>query len=277
VRRRGPTTWRPAAGAVALALGLVACGTTSSSAPPTATAPAHGGTAEAPVALRVEVLERRPHDPEAFTQGLELDGDVLYEGTGLYGESTLREVDPATGEVVRQIALDPEHFGEGITLVGDRLLQLTWKEGVALAYDPDTFEQVGSHRYEGQGWGLCLDGDRLVMSDGSARLTFRDPDTFEATGGVDVTLGGQPLAALNELECVGGHVYANVYQTPRIVEIDPSTGAVVATIDASGLLSPEEATDANVLNGITYDAAAGTFLITGKLWPALFEVTLVPA
>jgi glutamine cyclotransferase len=226
--------------------------------------------------LRADVLSERHHDPSAFTQGLVLDGGWLYESTGMYGESTLREVDPQTGEVKRQVDLAPELFGEGLALVGDRLLQLTWRAQIALEYEQSTFDQTSQHTYSGEGWGLCFDGERLVMSDGSSDLTFRDANTFDVLGTLPVTLDGQPVQRLNELECVDGSVYANVWQTDTIVEIDATTGRVRATIDASGLLPPGERDQADVLNGIAYDPETDTFLVTGKWWPKLFEVRFVP-
>jgi len=225
-----------------------------------------------------EVVAVYPHDPAAFTQGLLLaDDDTLIESTGLYGQSSLREVELASGRVLRRLELPPDLFAEGVALVGERLWQLTWREQLALQYDAAEWRMVDSVRYEGEGWGLCHDGRRLVMSDGSSRLTFRDPETFAVVGGVNVRLGGAgvEVAGLNELECVSGAVYANVWQTDEIVRIDAATGAVEALVDASGLLTARERAAADVLNGIAYRAAGNTFLVTGKLWPWLFEVRFV--
>lgn len=229
-----------------------------------------------PIALGVDVLATRPHDPRAFTQGLFLADGVLYESTGLNGESTLRRVDPATGRVLERVDLPDTVFAEGLARVGDRLIQLTWQNRVAFVYDRATFRQIGQHAYDTEGWGLCHDGRRLVMSDGTSTLFFRDPATFGVVGQVAVTVDGVPRDLLNELECVGNRVYANVWQTDTIVRIDPATGIVDAVIDASGLLAPDERAAADVLNGIAWDPAAGTFLITGKLWPKLFEVRFAP-
>lgn len=221
-----------------------------------------------------EVLETYPHDPSAFTQGLLLSDGHFYESTGIYGQSTLREVVPETGEVLREVALPAEYFAEGLTLVDDRLIQITWQEGTAFVYDLDTFEQTDTFAYEGEGWGLCFDGEQIVMSDGSPTLTLRDPETFEATGTIEVKLNGQGVEELNELECVDGFVYANIWQSDTIVKI-AEDGRVVEEIDARGLLPEAEQAqlvpDA-VLNGIAYDAEAKTFFLTGKLWPKLFEV-----
>lgn len=226
--------------------------------------------------LVVQVLSVRPHDASSFTEGLLLRDGRLYESGGLYGESRLDEADPETGAVLRRLALAPEVFGEGLALVGDRLIQLTWNEGVAYVYDVASFAALGEFAYEGEGWGLCYDGSRLVMSDGSSVLTLRDPTTFDVIGQVSVALDGQPVQRVNELECVGDSVYANVWLTDNIIRIDEETGRVTAVINSSGLLSPQERAGADVLNGIAYDPESGHFLITGKNWPKLFEVLFVP-
>ena len=221
-----------------------------------------------------KVLETYPHDAGAFTQGLLLSGGHFYESTGLYGQSTLREVVPETGEVLREVNLPPEYFAEGLALVGNRLIQITWKEGEALVYDLDTFEQTGTLPYEGEGWGLCFDGEALVMSDGSSTLTRRDPETFAVLGTTEVKSGGQPVTMLNELECVDGFVYANIWQTDTIVKIAGS-GQVAQEINASNLLSDAERAQLGpnaVLNGIAYDPEAKTFYLTGKLWPKVLQV-----
>ncbi|MFN8422649.1 MAG: glutaminyl-peptide cyclotransferase [Anaerolineae bacterium] len=258
---------------------------TAAAAPPEASAgaPAPGASVPpaGPAMLVPTVLEAYPHDPEAFTQGLLLDDGKLYESTGLEGRSTLREVDPATGKVLRRHDLPADVFAEGLALVDDRLVQLSWQEQRAFVYDERTFTSDPEFAYAGEGWGLCYDGRRLVMSNGSDRLTFRDPATFEVQGDVGVTLGGQPLRMLNELECVDGQVYANVWQTNEIVAIDPASGRVTASVDASNLWTQmadrDPALPIDVLNGIAYDPADRTFLVTGKLWPKLFRVRFDPA
>ncbi len=223
--------------------------------------------------LTYEVVATVPHDPTAFTQGLVLAPDGrLFESTGLYAQSQIRELDPATGEVLARVALEPDLFGEGLALVDDRLVQLTWREGVALVWRADDLAPLERWNYEGEGWGLCDDGTRLVHSDGTARLRFRDRDTFAELGAVDVSLDGRPVELLNELECVDGAVWANVWQTDDIVRIDPTTGAVTGVLDLSGLLDPAAAQGADVLNGIAHRPDTGTFLVTGKLWPTLFEL-----
>jgi glutaminyl-peptide cyclotransferase len=262
------TVGRPVLTALLAAL-LAGCGAAAPPAP-----------AAVPV-LRPEVLAELPHDPAAFTQGFEIDGDVLYEGTGLQGRSQLRELDPGTGAVRRSVPLPGQLFGEGITVVGDRIWQLTWRDGVALEWDRATLQLRREVPLDGEGWGLCTDGggppdghgSRLVRSDGTDRLRFQDPGTFAETGSVAVTLDGGPLTQLNELECVDGQVWANVWQTDRIVRIDPADGRVTAVVDAAGLLDPARRAGADVLNGIAaVPEAPGEFLITGKLWPTTFRV-----
>ncbi len=226
-----------------------------------------------------QVLSVRPHDTDAFTQGLLWYEGSLYESTGQVGESNVREVNPETGEVLRQIDV-PDVFGEGLALVDGRLIEITWRDEIAFVYDLETFSSVGSFTYTGEGWGLCYDGEKIVMSDGSANLFFRDPETFELIGQVPVTLNGAPVTNLNELECVDDQVYANVWLTNSIMRIDAATGSVTAVIDATGLLTPEEAAQAGsngVLNGIAYVPEDDVFFITGKLWPRMFEVQFVPA
>ncbi len=228
-----------------------------------------------PARLSWDLVSSFPHDPEAWTEGLLIDREGrLFESTGIVGRTSIREVDRTTGAVLRSAVPADAVYGEGLAMAEDRLLQLTWRDGVALAWDPDTLEPLGSHAYTGEGWGLCSDGGRLVMSDGSATLTFRDPTTFEVTGRVEVTAAGQPLAKLNELECVSGDVWANVWETPYIVRIDPTSGTVTGALDMTGLADPDpSASDPGaVLNGIAHDPVSDTFLVTGKLWPTMYEV-----
>ncbi len=230
--------------------------------------------------LKPEVVSVRDHDPSAYTQGIFLHNGLLYESTGRYGESTLREVDPATGEVLRSVDIPEEYFAEGLALVDDTLIQLTWKTEIAFVYDLETFEQTGTFDYAGEGWGLCYDGRYIYMTNGSPFLSVRDPETFELIFSGLVTAGGSLVQNLNELECVGEFVYANVYQTDYIVRIDKTNGVVTGIIDASELVPPDERatwTNADVLNGIVYLPDSDTFLITGKYWPKMYEVRLVPA
>lgn len=228
---------------------------------------------------RAEVLQSYPHDAQAFTQGLLLHNGTLYESTGLYGRSSLRQIELATGTVQRRIDLPRNLFGEGLALAGGKLVQLTWREGVAPTYDLASFTRNGEFSYSGDGWGLCFDGTEFVQSDGSHRLIFRDAATFAVTRQLAVTEHGQPVAELNELECVGDVVYANIWMTDRIVEIGKLNGVVRSNIDASGLLSPPERAALDheaTLNGIAYDPSNRTFLLTGKLWPKVFRVRFIP-
>lgn len=233
---------------------------------------------EGPLAWRIEVLNATPHDPGSYTQGLELADGVLYESGGLYGESSIRKVDPASGTILSKVDLDPSFFGEGLTVIGDELVQITWREGTALRWDRQTLAQLGQWKYQGEGWGLCLAGDRLVMSDGTSQLTWRDPNDFSLISTIEVKLAGAPVNLINELECVGDFIIANIYTTTTLVVIEPQTGDVLATIDASALMDlvPREITDVNgnVLNGIA-DMGNGTLLLTGKLWPETFTVRIV--
>jgi glutamine cyclotransferase len=227
--------------------------------------------------LHARVIKRYPHQTDAFTQGLVWNDGVMYESTGGTGESSLREVVLETGEVVRLLNSEPALFAEGLALVGDLLFQLTWRNGRALVFHAADFALIREHRYDGEGWGLCHDGKDLVMSDGSDRLAIRDPDTFAVARTVAVTLDGNPVTRLNELECAGGAVWANIWQEDTIVRIDPDDGRVTAVVDASGLLTAEEERAADVLNGIAWMPESGHFLITGKYWPWMFEVDLEPA
>jgi glutaminyl-peptide cyclotransferase len=234
-----------------------------------------GDSAPSIPVLRPEVLAEVPHDPSAFTQGLELHEGTLYEGTGLEGESQLRVLDPETGEVLRSESLPGQLFGEGIAVAGDRIWQLTWQDGVVLEWDRATLTLRQQLPLDGEGWGLCYDGTHLVRSDGTDRLRFHDPVTFAETGSVPVTIDGKPVTELNELECVDGQVWANVWPSDVLVRIDPADGRVTAAVDAAGLLDPEQRANADaVLNGI---AALGDdeYLLSGKLWPVSFRVRFV--
>lgn len=237
-------------------------------------APAPGPPA--PLAeLSVRVLATYPHDPSAFTQGLLVHGGAVYESTGGYGRSTIRRVDPESGDVLLARSLPPNLFGEGLALAGDRLVQITWREGVAWLWDPTTLERTGELSYQGEGWGLAFDGERLVMSDGSDWLVFRDPASLAELDRVQVTLEGRPLPRLNELEWVDGQVWANVWGSSSVVRIDPASGAVTAVVDLSELaarIPPEESQGIDVLNGIAWWPEREAFLVTGKLWPRAFLV-----
>ena len=219
----------------------------------------------------VTVIAKIPHDPAAFTEGLEFDGPALYESTGLLGQSQLRELDPATGAPLRAAPLPPDLFGEGIAVVGDRIWQLTWQNGVAIEWDKASFTPLRRVPIEGEGWGLCFDGNRLVRSDGTDRLRFHDRTSFAETGSVAITYQGKPLTGLNELACVDGQVWANVFPTAQIVRIDPAAGKVSGVVGADQLVNDAPRAQDQVLNGIAY-AGAGEFLLTGKNWPEMFRV-----
>jgi len=224
---------------------------------------------------RYEVVRTYPHDPKAFTQGLEFADGFLYEGTGMNGASGIRRVRLETGEVLQLQKLEERYFGEGITLFGDAIVQLTWKAETGFVYDRKTFERRRSFSYTGEGWGLTHDTTRLIMSDGSSTLRFLDPKTFKEVGRLNVTDHGRPVAQLNELELVKGEIYANIWQSDRIARISPTTGEVAGWIDLRGLLSPADAAGVDVLNGIAYDASADRLFVTGKWWPKLFEIRVI--
>jgi glutaminyl-peptide cyclotransferase len=233
-----------------------------------------GGRRSEPIS-GFEVVAVYPHDPSAFTQGLAIEAGQLYEGTGQYGASTLRRVDLASGRPEKQRALGPQYFGEGIAILGGLVYQLTWQNGVVVAYDLETFEVERTMRYDGEGWGLTHDGRQLIMSDGSATIRFRDPQTFAVTREIQVRADGAPVPKLNELEYVDGEIWANIWYDDRIARISPATGEVLGFIDL-GTLYPQSARGSEaVLNGIAYDAAAKRLFVTGKNWPQLYEIALV--
>jgi glutamine cyclotransferase len=226
--------------------------------------------------MNIQVIGTRPHDPTAFTQGLEIDGNVLYEGTGMPGVSSVRATDLTNGAELARVELPEPYFGEGVTLAGDTLWQITWQNNVAFARDPRTLAERARVRYDGEGWGICTRRGRLVMSNGTNKLTFRDPVTFAPTG--TVLLTSHPNVRLNELDCAAdGSVYANDWPTDRIVRIDPDTGTVLADINAHGLLPATVRANTDVLNGIAQIPGTDHFLLTGKYWPTMFEVGFVPA
>jgi len=216
-----------------------------------------------------------PHDSNAFTEGLTFDGGFLYESTGLYGSSTLRRVDLESGAVLQVRTLPAQYFGEGIAIVGDRIVQLTWQSHVGFVYDKATFNLLQEFEYSTEGWGLTYDGKQLIMSDGTSNLYFLDPVTFKRIGQVTVH-DAAPVAELNELEYVKGEVYANVWGQEKIAVINPQTGQVTAWIDLTGIQSLKNMDSNDVLNGIAYDANADRLFVTGKMWPHIFEIKLIP-
>jgi glutaminyl-peptide cyclotransferase len=227
--------------------------------------------AQAPV-YGYDVMRSYPHDPKAFTQGLIYRDGVLFESTGLKGESTLRKVRLETGEVLQKHVVDKRYFAEGLTDWGSRLVQLTWETNIGFVYDIATFAQLRTFPYAGQGWGLTRDAKRLIMSDGTPSLRFLDPETLKEIGQVAVRDGGRLIDNLNELELIKGEVYANVWLTDRIAIISPDTGRVAAWVDLTGIRGPARTAGDDVLNGIAYDAAGNRLFVTGKYWPRLYEI-----
>ena len=231
-----------------------------------------------PAEYGYRVVRSFPHDPEAFTQGLLFHEGRLFESTGGYGSSTLREVELETGRVVRERRLGEGLFGEGLALVGERLVQLTWREGIGLLYDADSLRTVGDFAYEGEGWGLASDGERLVMSDGTATLRFLDPATFSESHRIRVMGPEGPVTGLNELEFVRDALHANVWQTERIAIIDPADGRLLGWLRLDGILPVVFRREGTAeMNGIAHDPATGRLFVTGKRWPRLFEIDLVPS
>ena len=265
-------------GVLALAA-LAACGRhaqgDAGDVPPSSSIGSGGNPA--PVRYSYRMIRAWPHDPAAFTQGLAFRDGRLLESTGLNGESTLREVELETGRVLKKVSLSAEYFAEGLAFIGARAYQLTWRNHTGFIYDADTFRPEGEFSYEGEGWGLATDGRWLILSDGTSRIRFFDPAGFRLMRAIDVTASGRPVERLNELEWIRGEIFANVWQTDEVVRIDPSNGVVRGIVDFSGLLPWDERTSGtDVLNGIAYDAAGGRLFVTGKRWPKIFEVRLIP-
>jgi glutamine cyclotransferase len=260
--------------------GSTSAGEPSPAASPQAAAaprPAPGAARPSTPIYTCKIVNTYPHDPQAFTQGLVFDDGILYESTGLLGRSSVRKVDLKTGAVLHIHRLPAQLFGEGITVFGERLIQLTWRSGVGLVYDKRSFRLLEEFGYEGEGWGLTHDGRRLIMSDGTATLRFLHPETYGEIGRLTVFDGNGPVAGLNELEYVGGEVYANVWPTSRIARIDPATGRILAWVDLDTVSRRNAAFNPDaVLNGIAHQPRGDRLFITGKLWPNLYEVKVVP-
>lgn len=233
------------------------------------------GCQKTPDQLGYQVVATRAHEQDAYTQGLQLIDGRLFESTGQYGHSTLRELDPATGTVLRKRPLAKTVFGEGLTILNQEMFVLTWKEKTAYVFEPDTFKPIRTHTYPGEGWGLTHDGKQLIMSDGTSTLRFINPKDFTTLKTLEVMDGKQPLIHLNELEYIDGQIFANIYLTDKIARISPETGQVTAWLDLGGLrnqlIKPNRA---EVLNGIAHDSKTGNLLVTGKYWPQLFEIKL---
>jgi glutaminyl-peptide cyclotransferase len=224
-----------------------------------------------------KVIHTYPHDAQAFTQGLIFLDGQLYESTGLNGHSSLRSVDLETGKAQQYKEIPSEYFAEGLTNWGSTLIQLTWKAHIAFVYDRFSFRQLKTLSYTGEGWGLAQDGKNIILSDGSSTLRFLDPSTFKVVRTIKVTDNGKAIDQLNELEYIHGEIYSNIWYSNKIARISPQTGKVLGWIDLTGIISPSElSSDGAVLNGIAYDAKHDRLFVTGKLWPKLFEIKVVP-
>lgn len=246
---------------------ISACACSPSSAP---AAPA--STASTMPAYSYEVVATYPHDPKAFTQGLQFADGILYETTGQEGESWVRKVDLASGAVQLQHDLADEFFGEGMVVWGDEIVTITWRSQKGFVFDKTTLAPKREWTYAGEGWGLTADDTRIFMSDGTSQIRIIDPATLQETSRIDVKMNGKPVDQLNELEYIKGEIWANVFQSDRIARIDPATGEVKGIIYLGGLLKPDERRGADVLNGIAYDKAGDRIFVTGKYWPKLFEI-----
>ncbi len=226
--------------------------------------------------LKYEVINIFPHDSNAFTQGLVWKDGFLYEGTGLYGSSSLRKVDFKTGKVLQQYNLPEDVFGEGITIFDDKIYQLTWREQTGFIYDLNTFQLLETFSYTHEGWGMTHDMEYLIISDGTPTLYFMDPFTLEEVKRIDVHHQQAPLKHINELEYIKGKIYANIWQTDQIAIIDPQSGKIIAWLDLSGILNPEDINQAiDVLNGIAYESESDMLFVTGKLWPKIFQIKII--
>ena len=233
------------------------------------------GKATTPV-WNAKVVATYPHDPGAYTQGLVIDNGQMFEGTGQYGSSTLREVDLKTGKVTRSISLDEQYFGEGITILNGKIFQLTWKSNFCFVYDRKTFQYKEYFRYPYEGWGLTNNGKELILSDGSSDLRFIDPISFKEVRRISVKEGTERIKNLNELEYVNGEIWANIWYEDRIARVSPENGKVLGWIDLSGLFPKNQREDRDqVLNGIAQDPETKKLFVTGKNWPKLFEIEIV--
>jgi glutamine cyclotransferase len=247
----------------------------SPAAPSSAPTAAAGGLPAVTPVYTFKVVKVYPHDTTAFTEGLFLDGGVLYESTGVNGQSTLRREDLETGKIQKEIGLSDTYFGEGITKWDGKIYQLTWKNGLGFVYDANTFDKVGQVTYGGEGWSLTHDDKSILMDNGSDAIQFRDPGSFAVQRTIHVSDHGTPVTQLNELEYIKGEIFANVWMTNYIVRIDPKSGSVLGWIDLTGLEAPDGSND-DVLNGIAYDAPNDRILVTGKRWAHIYQITVEP-
>jgi glutaminyl-peptide cyclotransferase len=253
-------------GLLLLFSGQIWAGTGRSSSPPeVASAPSCG----------YRIVRSYPHDPQAFTQGLQFEEGFLYESTGQYGFSSIRRVELETGKVLQIQNLPSQYFGEGLLIWGNQLVQLTWTSGIGFIYDKASFKMGSQFRYTMEGWGITSDGQQWILSDGTSLLYFMDPKDQKITKWLEVKDGTTPIRNLNELEYIQGEVFANIWQEDRIARIQPENGQVVGWLHMDGLLTPAERARADVLNGIAYDKSQNRIFVTGKYWPRLFELQLV--
>lgn len=268
---------RPLLLAFVLSLTTPAC----AQQPAPASADAGNNTAQAAeppvVNYSYRIVNTYPHDQQAFTQGLFYLNGNLYESTGQVGQSTIRKVHFEDGRVLQSVPIPPGLFGEGIVNFGNEIVSITWQGGNGYRWDLPTLRRTGEWHYEGEGWGLTQNGTDIIMSDGTSAIRFLDPATLAERRRITVTLQGTELTELNELEYVNGEIYANIWQTPRIARIDPNTGRVTGIIDLTGIANQNTTSRDAVLNGIAWDAQHNRLFVTGKLWPHLYEIQLVPA
>jgi glutaminyl-peptide cyclotransferase len=254
---------------VAAILAAFSCSPAPVSAPSVASPPA------VPV-FGYEVVASYPHDPAAFTEGLQFVDGAIYESTGMEGTSWVRKVELATGAVQQQHDLDAKYFGEGMVVLDDKIVSLTWKDGKGFILDRATLAPKGEFTYPGEGWALTSDGSQIFMSDGTSQIRTLDPATLAETGRIDVKMNGRPVDQINELEFIKGEIWANIFQADRIVRIDPASGNVVGVVYLANLLKPEhkQGQSVDVLNGIAYDAALDRIFVTGKYWPRIYQIKL---
>lgn len=247
----------------------------ASCSPSTAPAPVATSAAPAVPVFSYQVVNTFPHDKTAFTEGLQFIDGAMYESTGMEGTSWVRRYDLATGAVQAEHVIDKQYFGEGSVVLADKIVSVTWKNQKGFIYDRATLAPKGEFTYQGEGWGMTTDGTKVFMSDGSSSIRVMNPDTLAQTGEIKVTMNGRPVDQLNELEFIKGEIWANVFQTDRIVRIDPATGKVNSVVYLANLLSPQDRRGVDVLNGIAYDASGDRIFVTGKYWPKIFEIKLV--
>jgi glutamine cyclotransferase len=270
-----PTAWRAARRTGAVLILFLSLATLDCEPNPSASPGSNSNSKQPIPTYGYEVVHTWPHDPDAYIQGLVFDDGKLLESTGREGHSSLRRVEVETGKVLQKVDVPTPYFAEGITLLKGKIYQLTWEHHEGFVYDAWTFEKLATFNYQGEGWGLTTDGESLILSDGSDRIRFLDPENFQVRRTIAVRAGSTPLTEINELEYVHGEIFANIWHADRAARIDPQTGNVVGWIDLRGLLSRGEVDDEEaVLNGIAYDESSGRLFVTGKLWPKLFEIRL---